>query len=101
MKDRLYYSLSHHYGGTTVDRDADPIGTYVAFDSASERDEWVSQGNPYFTRGGAREAVTADDKHFRRYVRRLIAAGCPDWRAELLANGRPDPRNPDQDAYWD
>ena len=80
----MYYGLAHRYGGIAIDSDGDPIGTYMAFQSRAKRDEWVNDGEPYFTQPGAREAVSANDKHLRRHIRNLIRSGCPDWQAYLL-----------------
>ncbi len=65
-----YYGIQHTYGANVIDGDGDRIGNYHAFARKTERDEWVEEGNPYFTQGGARDAIPASDPELRRLLRR-------------------------------
>lgn len=70
MAARTFYGFSHTYGADVRDsKSGARIGNYHSFPTRGSRDEWVSNGNPYFTQGGAREATPAHDPELRRLLR--------------------------------
>jgi len=56
---RQYYAVEWPYGQIAWSSEHGTPGSAIAFDTADERDAWVSKGNPYTTQPGNREALTA------------------------------------------
>jgi hypothetical protein len=66
--NRHYYGFEAAYGLNTTDSHGERLGNFVSFPSASERDAWVADGNPYSTQPAAREAIPASDPEIRRML---------------------------------
>ncbi len=64
-----YYAIQHAYGKNVYDPAGDRLGKYHSFACKSDRDEWVDDGNPYVTKGGARDAIEAGDRELQRLLR--------------------------------
>lgn len=83
MKTKHYYAASHPFGSGMHDsRTMRVIRTIVRFDSAAERDAWVSEGAACQSQGGYRTALTA--RSIRAEVARSaaqspMANGLPLW----------------------
>ena len=75
---RHYYAIDWTYGVST-DGTGHRIGAYRRFEWASDRDEWVSDGNPDRRGRHHRSAIKSSDPELRQLLRREDVALDPTW----------------------